>query len=146
MYNFGGIEIRIWTIAGIVILCGICCILLSHVGKSNFEKETFFVGIAAILFGIGYTIHLLVCLYSPKVIAFQGAFYDSRQDNSIASPAAFGNEYTFSDKDDVLWTFYLDTGMMNEILPEGFQVGQEYIVYYEEREKVIVGIEEVTNK
>lgn len=133
MYNLGGIEMRILSVAGIVILCGIACILLSHVGHSNFEKETFFAGIAAILFGVGYAIYMFVCVNSPKIIAFQGSFYDFRLDNSIASPAAFGNEYTFSDKDNTLWTFYLDSATMNEIYPDGLQEGQEYIVYYEKK-------------
>ena len=143
MYNLGGIAMRTWTRSGVAILCGICCILVSHVDKSNFEKETFFAGIAAILFGIGYAIYLFICIKSPQIITFQGSFYDFRQDNSVASPTFFGNEYTFSDKDDILWTFYLDAGTMNEIYPEGLQEDRDYIVHYEKHNKIIVGIEEV---
>lgn len=82
-------------------------------------------------------------IQDPQVAEFVGIFcYDHR--SGVAPPFPYTLAYTFLPaindgfhKDE----FYLDVATRKEILPEGFEEGQLYRIYYEESCKVILGVD-----
>ena len=50
-------------------------------------------------------------------------------------------EYSFSEIDGKKTWFYLDLLSKKEIIPEGFLEGEEYVICYEARTNIIVGVE-----
>lgn len=144
MWNFGGIEYRIWAVAGFLVLLGIACLLVSNIGKEDFKKDVCIAGILCVLGGIVFGIDYASSLLSPEVRSFQGVFYETYRNSRVAPPLPCTWEYSFCSSDGSTITLYLDTFTRKEIIPENFTLNEEYIVYYEDDTKVIVGVEKVT--
>ena len=144
MWNFGGIVYRIWAAAGIVTFLGIVCLLFANIGKKDFNKNLLIAGILGVVVGIAFGIDYASSLLSPEVRSFQGVFFQSYRNSRVAPPLPFTWEYSFCSSDGSKILLYLDTFTRKEIIPENFTLNEEYIVYYEEDTKVIVGVEKVT--
>lgn len=144
MWNFNGIVYRIWAVAGLIILLGVACLLISKIGKKDFNKECCSVGILCTLGGIAFAIYYASCVFSQQVSSFQGTFYETYRNSRVAPPLPFTMEYRFYDANDTSQVFYLDIFSMKEMIPEDFVLGKEYTIYYETNTNVIVGAKEVT--
>lgn len=125
-------------------LLGIACLLVSNIGKEDFKKDVCIAGILCVIGGIVFGIDYASSLLSPEVRSFQGVFFQSCRNSRVAPPLPFTWEYSFCSSDGSKILVYLDTFTMKEIIPEDFTLNEEYIVYYEEDTKVIVGVEKVT--
>ena len=143
MYNYGGIVYRLWAEGVIISLMGIICMFLfSHFGKKDFNKEIFHGGIFVFLVGLYSVVHCIMCLCSPNVSSFEGTFYQYNRDSREAPPLPFTNRYIFYHGDTSEYV-YLDTFTMEQIHPDDLIIGENYIIYYEDHDDIIVGIEEV---
>lgn len=139
--NYSGILYRIWAEAGIIILIGIACLLLSGIRTKTFHKQCFLAGVLCVLYGCGTAIYYLSCFLSPRIDYVHGIFYEAQRNSRVAPPLPFTMEYSFSTTDGEKTVFYLDVLSKKEIIPEGFLEGEEYIICYEARTNIIVGVE-----
>ena len=101
-------------------------------------------GILAILLGLYAGIEHTVYLHSPKVESFQAELYRQYRDSSPTALLTFTWKYTFYDETGQMYTVYLDALTRKKILPEDFQVGEVYKVYYEDHSDIILGVEKVS--
>lgn len=138
--NYSGILYRIWGEAGIIILIGIACMLLSGFWTKAFHKQCFLAGILCVVYGCGTAFYYFSCMKSPQIDSFQGIFYEAQRNSRVAPPLPLTMEYTFSAADGKMTVFYLDQFSKKEIIPEGF-LEEEYTIYYETRTNIIVGVE-----
>lgn len=143
MLNYSGIIYRIWGEAGVIILLGIACLLASGFRAKSFSKQCFFAGVLCVLYGGGLAAYYSVCLHSPKVDSFQGSFCEEYRNSRVAPPLPFTMEYSFYDEENKSNVFYLDVLSKKEIIPEGFSENTEYMVSYETRTNIIVGVEKL---
>ena len=116
----------------------------SSIGKEDFRKDVCIAGILCMIGGIVFGIDYASSLLSLEVRSFQGVFFQSYRNSRVAPPLPFTWEYGFCSSDGSKILLYLDTFTRKEIIPENFTLNEEYIVYYEEDTKVIVGVEKVT--
>ena len=144
MWNFGGILYRVWAVGGIILLLGLACLLVSKIGREDFNKDCCIAGVFCSVVGIAAMIYFLFCMFFPQVSSIQGTFTQEYRNSRVAPPLPFTYEYTFYDDDGFAGAFYLDTFTRKESIPQGFILNEEYIVYYEARTNVIVGVEMVT--
>ena len=144
MWNFGGILYRVWAVGGIILLLGAACLLVSKIGREDFNKDCCIAGVFCSAVGIAAIVYFLFCMFFPQVSSIQGTFTQKYRDSRVAPPLPFTYEYTFYDDDGFAGAFYLDTFTRKEMIPEDFILNEEYIVYYESRTNVIVGVEVVT--
>lgn len=142
--NYSGIVYRIWAVAGVIVLLGVADLLVCGIRTKSFSKSCFYAGVLAVLFGLGTAAYYANCRLNPKVESVQGVFYEEYRNSRVAPPLPFTMEYTFSNADGVLETFYLDVLSKKEIIPEGFQKGEEYLVSYEARSNIILGVEPIS--
>lgn len=141
MYTFSGIVYRIWAVAVIFFLIGVGCIVRSRIGKMDFDKECCLIGTFGVLFGIFLAICYTMYIVFPNVNSFHGVFYKEYSNSRVAPPLPFTIEYNFYDDSSEIRVCYLDVFSKKEIIPEGFILDEEYIIYYEANTKVIVGVE-----
>lgn len=139
--NYSGITYRIWAEAGMIILLGLACLLLSGFRTKTFHKQCFLAGVLCVLFGCGTAVYYFSCLHSPQIASFQGTLYEFQRNSRVAPPLPFTMEYSFSETDGRKTVCYLDTFSRKEMLPEGFLEGTDYIISYETRTNVIVAVE-----
>ena len=139
--NYSGILYRIWAEAGIIILIGIACLLLSGIRTKTFHKQCFLAGVLCVLYGCGTAIYYLSCLQSPQIDSVQGVFYEEQRNSRVAPPLPLTMEYSFSTTDGEKTVYYLDLLSKKEMIPEGFQEGEEYVICYEARTNIIVSVE-----
>lgn len=144
MWNFGGILYRVWAVGGIILLLGVACLLVSKIGREDFNKDCCIAGVFCSAVGIAAIVYFLFCMFFPQVSSIHGTFTQTYRNSRVAPPLPFTYEYKFYDDDGFAGVFYLDTFTRKEIIPEDFILNQEYIVYYEARTNVIVGAEMVT--
>lgn len=140
MWDFSGIVNRIWTVGGFITLLGISCMLVSEIGRKDFNKSCFGAGVFCTLVGIAFAIYFASCILFPKVDSFRGTF-EKRVNNTRSVP--YTTECRFYDAESKLHVAYLDPFSRKEMLPEDFIPEDEYIIYYETRSEVIVGVEKV---
>lgn len=145
MLNYSGIIYRIWGEAGMIILLGIACLLFSGFRTKSFSKQCFIAGILCVLYGCGTAAYYSTCLFSPKIDSFQGVFYEEYRNSRVAPPLPLTMEYSFSEISSKKKVFYLDLLSKKEIIPEGFLEGTEYLVCYETRTNIIVGVEKLSS-
>lgn len=145
MLNYSGIVYRIWGVAGMIILLGLACLLVSGFRRKSFSKECFAAGVLCVLYGCGMAAYYATCLLAPKIDSFQGVFYESYRNSRVAPPLPLTMEYSFAEISSKKKVVYLDLLSKKEILPEGFQEGTEYLVCYETRTNIIVGVEKLAN-
>lgn len=140
MCDFSGILYRVWAVGGMVLLIGVACLLLSKIGQKDFDKSCFGAGVLCTVVGIAAIVYYLYCGFYPEVSSAQGVFTQKYHTSRVAP---FTYEYTFYNDDGFAGTFYLDSFTRKEMIPEDFVLDEEYIVHYEARTDVIVGVEKV---
>ena len=139
--NYSGIIYRIWAVGGAMVLLGIACLLVSGIRTKSFSKECFLAGVLCTLYGLGTAVYYIAQLVSPDVSSLHGVFYEEYRNSRVAPPLPFTMEYSFYDENNDSRVFYLDVLSKKEIIPEGFEVDKEYIIYYEASTNIIVGAE-----
>lgn len=142
--NYSGVIYRIWAVAGIIVLLGVADLLACGIRTKSFSKSCFYAGLLAVLFGLGIAAYYANCYVNPKVDSVQGVFCEEYRNSRVAPPLPLTMEYTFSDADGKKKTLYLDVLSKKEIIPEGFEKGQEYLVSYEVRNNIILKAEPVS--
>ena len=112
-------------------------------GKKVVDRKKVRVWIASICFGLfvmgyyGYRIQL------QDVKSFTGEYISERRNTREAPPLPLTVEYKFEDSQGKKKSFYLDVFSKKRIWAEDFEVGQEYVIYYEAKMEVIVAVEEM---
>lgn len=95
------------------------------------------------LIGILYSASYFYKVYNPQVAEFVGTFCYYYNESRPSHPLNLC--FTFlpylSHLDDLKEDFYLDVQTKKEVIPEGFEEGQLYRIYYEESCKVILGVD-----
>lgn len=139
MYSYDGILYRVWGVAGFFVLLGICCLLASRKQAISFDKECFIAGIICILLGIATGIYYVYCYSLPQVESIQSTLVEERRDSRVAPPLPLTMEYIFLN-DEGYTAFYLDVFSEEKVLRGELELGKEYIIFYESRTDIIVGI------
>lgn len=140
MYNFSGLIFRIWGVAGIIFIIGVICVLIGQPWRNGFREYSAKFGIIALVFAFCLSGFYVSRIVSKDVSMHTGEFVESHRDSRSAPPLPVTYEYVFSgeNKNKV---FYLDTFSKKEIIPNEFEIGQEYTIYYDNLTKVIVKVE-----
>lgn len=63
----------------------------------------------------------------------------------MAPPLPFTDEYVFYNGEGKKQEYYLDVFSKKEIFPEGFELNQEYTIYFDEFTDVIVKVEKTND-
>lgn len=148
-YDFSGMYYRLFCPSMIVIFGGILCLLIAFEGKKDrkgkkvVNRKNVWFSISSICFGLlvagyyGYRIQL------QDVKSFTGEYVSERMNTREAPPLPLTVEYTFEDSQGKERSFFLDVFSKKRIWMEDFEEGQEYVIYYDARARIIVAIEEV---
>ena len=139
MYNFDGILYRIWGVAGLFVLLGVCCILAPRLRVTTINKECVIAGLLCILFGVTTGIYYVSCYLHPSVQCIQSTLVEVRRNSRVAPPLPLTMEYIFLNNDGYV-AFYLDNLAKKDVLFDDFELGHEYYIYYEEQTDIIVGV------
>lgn len=148
-YDFSGMYYRLFCPNMIVIFGGILCLLIAFEGKKDrkgkkvVNRKNVWFSISSICFGLlvagyyGYRIQL------QDVESYTGEYISERRNTREAPPLPLTVEYKFEDSQGKKKSFYLDVFSKRRIWAEDFEVGQEYVIYYDAKMEVIVAVEEV---
>lgn len=139
MYNYEGILYRIWGVGGIFVLLGIGCLFVSRMNKISADKECILAGILCIIWGISSALYYGFCYAFPQVESIQCTFVEEYRNSRVAPPLPFTMEYTFLTEEGYT-ELYLDVFSEKNVLEEKLDLEKEYIVFYEARTDIIVGI------
>lgn len=141
MYNFSGILYRIWGVCGIILLLGVVCILFEKPWSKGFKLKKCILGIVISAFAICLGAVYVSRILFPDVSSYTGEFVESYRNSRVAPPLPLTSEYIFWNGEGKRQTFYLDAFSKDEIFPLELEVGQKYIIYFDEFTNVIVRIE-----
>ena len=61
MWNFGGILYRVWAVGGIILLLGLACLLVSKIGREDFNKDCCIAGVFCSAVGIAAMAQCFLC-------------------------------------------------------------------------------------
>ena len=163
MLNYGGLTYRLTHTGGALIVLGFIAFILSLYLDQHYKKKIIrrdgikknrenrkknrkdiFLCAGVIVLGLIYCGSYINKIQNPQVAEFVGTFCYDYRDSGAAPPFPYTLAYIFLPaindgfhKDE----FYLDVATRKEILPEGFEEGQLYRIYYEESCKVILGVD-----
>lgn len=142
MYNFSGIYYRIWAVWGILFLMGVVAILfVKPWSKKIFRIKDYIFGIICILFALCMSTICICKIIFPHVSSYTGEFIDTHRNSRVAPPLPFTSEYVFWNGEEKKQVFYLDSFSKKEIFPCELELGDTYVVYFDEFTNVIVKIE-----
>lgn len=82
---------------------------------------------------------------NPRVLSFEGKLTEQYRDSRVAPPLPTTCAYVFDMGEEKKRTVYLDSFTRNKY-DEEIVVGREYTVYYEQRTKIILKLEENNQK
>lgn len=139
MYNFEGILYRVWGVGGFFVLLGIGCLLVSRINSVSVDKGCVLAGILCIIWGIASAVYYGFCYFFPQVESVQCTFVEEYRDSRVAPPLPFTMEYTFQSEEGYT-ELYLDVLSKKNVLEENLILQKEYIVFYETRTEIIVGV------
>lgn len=157
MLNYSGLMYRVTHTGAVIIALGLFSLTIylyldySKSRKNSKKKrqqkrhkKDMICVLVCVLIGALYCANYLYKIHNPQVAEFVGIFCYDHRDSTAAPPFPYTLAYTFLPeindgfhKDE----FYLDVATRKEILPEGFEEGQLYRIYYEESCKVILGVD-----
>ena len=163
MLNYSGLTYRLTHTGGALIVLGLITLILRiyldqcykrkiiqrdgiNENRENRKKnrKDIFLCAGVIVLGLIYCGSYINKIQNPQVAEFVGIFCYDHRDSGAAPPFPYTLAYIFLPevndgfhKDE----FYLDVATRKEILPEGFEEGQLYRIYYEESCKVILGVD-----
>lgn len=107
------------------------------------HKKDMICVLICMLIGILYSASYFYKVYNPQVAEFVGTFCYYYNESRPSHPLNLC--FTFlpypSHPDGLKEDFYLDVQTKKEVIPEGFEEGQLYRIYYEESCKVILGVD-----
>lgn len=144
MYNFSGIIHRIWSICGLLLLLGIVGILIDKYQAKQKGKEYQLknskISLITIVLAVGLCLFFICRIIFPNVSSYTGVFQYEKYE---AQGPLLSKEYVFWNGGKKNQVFYLDVYSKKKIFPEDFEEAEEYIIYYDELTKIIVGVERV---
>lgn len=134
-----GIVYRIFATGAVV---GVVGVFLAAVSR---KREDRIAAMAALSFFVVYTSFHLYALMNPRVLSFEGELTEQYRDSRVAPPLPTTCAYVFDTGEKKKRTVYLDSFTRNKY-DEEIVVGREYTVYYEQRTKIILKLEENNQK
>lgn len=163
MLNYNGLMYRLTHTGGVLIVLGLITLILRiyldqcykrkiiqrdgiKENRENRKKnrKDIFLCTGVIVLGLIYCGSYINKIQNPQVAEFVGIFCYDYRDSGAAPPFPYTLAYIFLPevndgfhKDE----FYLDVATEKEIIPERFEEGQLYRIYYEESCKVILGVD-----
>ena len=163
MLNYNGLMYRLTHTGGALIVLGLITLILRiyldqcykrkiiqrdgiKENRENRKKnrKDIFLWAGVIVLGLIYCGSYINKIQNPQVAEFVGTFCYDYRDSGAAPPFPYTLAYIFLPevndgfhKDE----FYLDVATEKEIIPERFEEGQLYRIYYEESCKVILGVD-----
>ena len=163
MLNYSGLMYRLTHTGGALIVLGLITLILRiyldqcykrkiiqrdgiKENRENRKKnrKDIFLCAGVIVLGLIYCGSYINKIQNPQVAEFVGIFCYDHRDSGAAPPFPYTLAYIFLPevndgfhKDE----FYLDVATEKEIIPERFEEGQLYRIYYEESCKVILGVD-----
>ena len=140
MYDFSGIVYRIFGVAGIMFIIGVVCMLIDKPWKNGLNTHCFKTGVIVVVFSICLAGFYVSRIVAKDVYTHTGEFIRTQRDSGSAPPLPLTNKYVFSG-DEKNKTFYLDVLSSKKVLPQEFEKGQEYTIYYDRATHVIVKVE-----
>lgn len=144
MYNYGGIEYRLWAQCIPILLLGIIGFLLTFIGrKSELKRDFLIAGSLLILAALYFCNKYFSVLQNPDVQIFEGSYYEGRLDSRAAPPLPFTWSYRFIDAEGTNGNYYIDIFTKKEIFNEDFIKDDWYRIYYEADTQIIVKIEPI---
>ena len=139
LYNFSGILYRMGIVCSVLVLLGIVCILLERMPAKKWKKRADKMGWIMIAGSILLALFYASSIVFPDVSAYTGEFVGRH-----------GNGKGFMIKEYVFWTgegtkkvLSMDIFSKQEIYPQEFVEGKEYRVYFDERTRIVVGVESI---
>lgn len=130
---------RIFATGAVV---GVVGVFLAAVSR---KREDRIAAMAALSFFVVYTSFHLYVLMNPRVLSFEGELTEQYRDSRVAPPLPTTCAYVFDTGEKKKRTVYLDSFTRNKY-DEEIVVGREYTVYYEQRTKIILKLEENNQK
>ena len=133
-----GIKYRIFSL-GVSFLCmAILVLIFSKFWNSKKrDKRGIFIGLIVLVFSIANICYYGNILYNPTISYHDGYFVEERR-NAAITP--YTHEYIFTNENDTKPIFYLDNFSKKRIYNKPLVENHKYRIYYEERQKIIVGI------
>lgn len=141
MYNFSGVVYRLWGVCGIILLLGVVCILLEKPWAKQFSISQCKLGLILIIFAVCLGILYTSRIISPDISSYTGEFIESYRNSSVAPPLPVTFEYVFWNGEGKKKVLYLDAFSEDIIFPFQLEVGNEYVVYYDDFTNIIVKVE-----
>ena len=140
-----------WAVGGFIVLLGVANLILSFwqykrekkkkKGQKLFKK-LLLPSIALTLFGACVFTHYGYKSINPIPLAYEGTFEWEQRNSRTAPPLPFTWEYIFSsESQESKPSFYLDSFSRQNILPQGFEEGRSYRVWYDKTTRVILKVE-----
>lgn len=139
MYNFSGLWYRVWAVCGIVLLSCVIMLMFEKPWKNGFRSELSKFELIGIAFSLIMGIITVSRIIMPNVSQYAGELVAEHRNSRVAPPLPFTMEYTFETSSGEKRSLYLDIFSLKKIVPQGFEIGQEYIIYFDEFTNVIVG-------
>ncbi len=139
MLDFSGIEYRLWAEAGAFALLGVVLLLLYWGG----HKKCLVPGLFGAALGLGLAVWYGFCIWFPSIETISAVFDYAERNTRVSPLLPFTAGYTFWDEQGNAYGFYLDTFSAKTIAPNGFVQGEQYLISYETRNHIIVGVESI---
>lgn len=143
MYNFAGIYYRLWAVFGFFLAGSIVLALIEKPWKEKFTLKKYRYAIVCILCTAIVGTEYISIITSPDIRSYSGEFINEKRNSRVAPPLPFTKEYVFWDGEGLKNVYYLDVFSKREIYPNPFVKGEEYLIYYEEKSKIIVSVEKI---
>lgn len=140
MLDFSGIIYRLCVQCSITLILGLALLIVFGIKKQCSNKEAVAVGVLLVGMSLYYGIYYFSCIRNPDIHSVQVTFSEEYRYSRIAG-LPFIMEYRFAEEDGDSCFLYLDTFSKKDIFPDKLIKGQEYLVYYEDKSDIILGIE-----
>ena len=151
-YDFSGMYYRLFCPSMIVLAISVVCFLLELKGRKNGEgkrvvdRKRVWTHVGCICFCLFVTGFYVYRIQLQDVKSYTGEYVSQRHNTREAPPLPLTMEYRFENPQGKEKSFYLDVFSKRRIWAEDFEVGQEYLIYYEATMDVIVAVEEVNSQ
>lgn len=144
MYDYSGIIYKLLTRGLFFLLLSIVGILIDKQRAKRKGKE-FKINnckgsLIALVFSVALCLFYVSRIVFPDISSYTGVYqYEHKKPRG----PLLTQEYVFWNGGGKNKSFYLDVNSKKKIFPEDFEEAEEYIIYYDELTKIIVGVERV---
>lgn len=151
MYDLSGLQHMVCFNDLLLLLLGVVVFALNlekiknNSNKKQCEKKVktyFFVSAIAIIWAIVSGGTIIYHIYNPEIHCYEGVYLRESPANE-ARMSFFSWRYVFDDGTEPNEDFYLDSFSKKKIFAKDFEEGKKYRIYYEEKDDIIVKVEEI---